>query len=243
LIGMVRWPPFVERGARTHLCVEQGVQFRSHKPMVTKRTSHSNVHLPSLLSPALVAVLQAPLQRRQDRSRSLPRRPIVAGPGRFFGPYGVRPLVEDPEVNRWRVRAPGRSARLLSAPAYAPPRADAPTRLAARGVVAAERAAARRTQRAPEMRLDLRIAPGGGRGGRWRRSARGLGCAWQELQRADAPTRLAARGVVAAERAAARRTQPAPEMRLDLRIAPGGGRGGRWRRSARGLSCPIVQQL
>ena len=203
---MVRWPPFVERGARTHLCVEHGVQFRSPKPIVTKRTSHSNVHLPSLLSPALVAVLQAPLQRRQDRSRSLPRRPIVAGPGRFFGPYGVQPWVEDPEVNRWRVRAPGRSARLLSAPAYAPPRADARPRLAACRAVAAERAAAHQTRRAPEMRLDPRIAPGGGRGGRWRRSARGLGCAWQELQRADAPTRLAARCAVAAERAAAHRT-------------------------------------
>ena len=200
---MVRWPPFVERGARTHLCVEHGVQFRSPKPMVSKRTSHSNVHLPSLLSPALVAILQAPFQRRQDRSRSLPRRPIVAGPGRFFGPYGVQPWVEDPEVNRWRVRAPGRSARLLSAPAYAPPR----PRLVARCAVAAERAAAHSTQRAPEMRLDPRIAPGGGRGGRWRRSARGLGCAWQELQRADAPTRLAARCAVSAEHGAAHSTQ------------------------------------
>ena len=36
--------------------------------------------------------------------------------------------------------------------------------------------------------------------------------------------------------AAAHSTQCAPEIRLEPRIAPGGGRGGRWRRSARGRS-------
>ena len=70
------------------------------------------------------------------------------------------------------------------------------------------------------------------RGGR----DRGLGCAWQEVQRADARPRLVARRAVSAERAAAHSTQCAPEMRLDPRIAPGGGRGGQWRRSARGRS-------
>ena len=67
-------------------------------------------------------------------------------------------------------------------------------------------------------------------------AGRGLGCAWQEVQRADARLRLAARCAVRAERAAAHSTQCAPEMRLEPRIAPGGGRGGRWRRSARGRS-------
>ena len=62
------------------------------------------------------------------------------------------------------------------------------------------------------------------------------GCAWQEVQRADARPRLVARCAVTAERAAAHSTQCAPEMRLEPRIAPGGGRGGRWRRSARGRS-------
>jgi hypothetical protein len=60
------------------------------------------------------------------------------------------------------------------------PWADARPRLAARRAVSAERAAAHSTQRAPEMRLEPRITPGGGRGGRWRRSARAaaarLGC-------------------------------------------------------------------
>jgi hypothetical protein len=65
---------------------------------------------------------------------------------------------------------------------------------------------------------------------------RGLGCAWQEVQRADARPRLVARCAVTAERAAAHSAQRAPEMRLEPRIAPGGGRGGRWRRSARGRS-------
>ena len=64
-------------------------------------------------------------------------------------------------------------------------------------------------------------------------AGRGLGCAWQEVQRADD---LAARCAVTAERAAAHSTQCAPEMRLEPRIAPGGGRGGRGRRSARGRS-------
>jgi hypothetical protein len=53
---------------------------------------------------------------------------------------------------------------------------------------------------------------------------------------AGARPRLAARRAVSAERAAAHSTQCAPEMRLEPRIAPGGGRGGRWRRSARGRS-------
>ena len=48
------------------------------------------------------------------------------------------------------------------------PWADTRPRLAARRAVSAERAAAHSTQRAPEMRLQPRIAPGGGRGGRWR---------------------------------------------------------------------------
>jgi hypothetical protein len=47
--------------------------------------------------------------------------------------------------------------------------------------------------------------------------------AWQELQRADARPRLAARCAVAVGCAAAHSTQRAPEMRLEPRIAPGGG--------------------
>jgi hypothetical protein len=66
------------------------------------------------------------------------------------------------------------------------------------------------------------------------RAASGASAAvWQELQRADARPRLAAHHAVAAARAAGRWTRHAPEMRLELRIAPRGGRGERWRRSAR----------
>jgi hypothetical protein len=101
-------------------------------------------------------------------------------------------------------------------------RADARPRLVARCAVAAERAAAHSTQCAPKMRLEPRIAPGGGRGGRWRRSARGrsrLGLASSKMRPlADTRPRLAARRAVSAERAAAHSTQRAPEMRLEPRI-------------------------
>jgi hypothetical protein len=50
---------------------------------------------------------------------------------------------------------------------------------------------------------------------------------------ADGRPRLAARGVVAAGRAAARWTRLAPEMRIEPRIARGGGLDGHRRRSAR----------
>ena len=43
-------------------------------------------------------------------------------------------------------------------------------------------------------------------------AGRGLGCAWQEVQRADARLRLAARCAVRAERAAAHSTQCAIEV-------------------------------
>ena len=55
-----------------------------------------------------------------------------------------------------------------------------------------------------------------------------LGCVAASKMRpwAGARPRLAARRAVSAERAAAHSTQCAPEMRLEPRIAPGGGRGG-----------------
>ena len=68
------------------------------------------------------------------------------------------------------IRARPRTPRLRGSKMR--PWADARPRLAACHAVAAERAAALRTRRAPEMRKDPRIAPGGGRGVRWRRSAR-----------------------------------------------------------------------
>ena len=59
------------------------------------------------------------------------------------------------------------------------PWADAPTRLMGRPEVAVGCASAHAKQRAPEMRIEPRIAPGGGRGEHRQRSARGpehLGC-------------------------------------------------------------------
>ena len=53
-----------------------------------------------------------------------------------------------------------------------------------------------------------------------RAAARASAAAWQMRPWADAPTRLLARHVVAAGRAAARRTQLTPETRLEPRIAP-----------------------
>ena len=58
----------------------------------------------------------------------------------------------------------------------------------------------------------------------------------QERQRVHARKRLAAGSEVAARRSAALRTLRDAEKRLEPRIAPGGGRGERRRRSARGLA-------
>ena len=58
----------------------------------------------------------------------------------------------------------------------------------------------------------------------------------------DGRSRLAADQVVAARGSWAHRTLLEPEMSLAAGIAPGGSRGGRRRRSARSLSCPIFRQ-
>ena len=57
---------------------------------------------------------------------------------------------------------------------------------------------------------------------------------------ADGRPRLAARGVVAAGHAAARWTRLAPEMRIEPRIARGGGLDGHRRRSARALYARLL---
>jgi hypothetical protein len=56
-------------------------------------------------------------------------------------------------------------------------------------------------------------------GGGPRAAARASAAAWQMRPWADAPTRLVGRPQVAAERAAARSTQRAPEVRIEPRIA------------------------
>ena len=76
----------------------------------------------------------------------------------------------------------------------------------------------------------------------WLRCARGLifgvACAaW-----ADGRSRLSAHQMAASPTSTACRTLREMEISIAAGIAPGGGCGGQWRRSARSLSCPVFRQ-
>ena len=80
-------------------------------------------------------------------------------------------------------------------------------------------------------------------GGDPRAAARASVAASKMRPWADARPRLAARRAVSAERAAAHSTQCAPEMRLEPRIAPGGGSGGPGRCTVARIATIIAKHI
>jgi hypothetical protein len=131
-----------------------------------------------------------------------------------FSSSGMRPAVEDPEAKPPRRRARGRSESRNCGLHSALPGANLPPRVVAGQVVAARRAAARWMRGAARMPIESGSAPGRGRGGRWRPSARGSAAAWQEL---SGPTRRRGwRLAVRSQRVVPRRIGRVPRHRCRL---------------------------